>query len=1109
MKRLAYALGALVVLAALVVLVAPAYIDTPAVRAEIQRRLAHAVDGEVTWEALEIGLFPAPHGELRRVRIEMPDRLSAAADDVKAYLRLWPLLRGRAEIASFSVLRPEVRIQASGESEQQELDAVAAYRKVVEPLVQALQRFAPDTQLRIEQAAVDPGGLRELNANVRTAADGVDLELSAASAWWKRLSIKGRVEYASLAARAQVELDALVVDKDLPPATIRAQLRTDAKTVVEGDFDASLAAVAAAKGKLLLPAGKTPELSARVDVADLAKALALARLKVAGLDAIESAEGRLSADVAVSLAAQWQAKIEITKSDAAVKLAQLPWKLSAHSGHVTVTPEQVHVAGARGLVGDSTFENAAARIELGKAPRLSAASGRATVKLEQWLPWLQTKLPLEQIASASGSVDVALKRLALRFDRPAEVDFEAVATPRKVSAKLTALPQPVNLAGGTIHADAKRVRASGLQGSIGDSTFEGVAAEINLGKAPALSAASGRATVKLEQWFPWLQAKVPVEDLTALSGTVEVDVKRVALRFDRPAEVDFDAVATPRNVRAALKLLPGSVSVTGGSLRAGPEKVNLDKLAVEMLDARAQVSGSLSVKNTALELALSGGELGEKAMRWALERSGVPPRFEPKTPLRFAARRIAWAPDEPLEVDARVDFDGGPALGVVLAWKPEALEVRRLTIKDARSDAVLGATVAGDRIDTSFSGRLHGQSIPAMLRQPLPAASGDARGELRVSIDRKRPERTTAEGSLHIEALDLSWLAGRRAVVQRADLSTEGDRLRITQARLDVEEQVFDLRGEIRRTDQAPVIEARVESAGVMLDRLLPAPDPSAPKKKSSALWPLPVAGRVEVAAGFIQYKDYKIEPFDGILSLEPKRARLDVKEARMCGVSFPMEVEIQPEDASAAAHITIKNQPLERTLHCLTGGNVQITGNVDLKAELRVQGRRPHLVRGLTGTVETEVRQGRVKKFALLGNILSFRGIASVSEMKEEGFPYRAITAKGHFANGEFLVDESFFDSDAVRLAAQGRVDLLGANSQLTVLVGLLTHVERIAGAIPIIGDVFGGSMIALPMEVRGDIRDPVIVPLGPRAVTNQLLGIFERTLKLPGKLVPAPEAK
>jgi hypothetical protein len=38
----------------------------------------------------------------------------------------------------------------------------------------------------------------------------------------------------------------------------------------------------------------------------------------------------------------------------------------------------------------------------------------------------------------------------------------------------------------------------------------------------------------------------------------------------------------------------------------------------------------------------------------------------------------------------------------------------------------------------------------------------------------------------------------------------------------------------------------------------------------------------------------------------------------------------------------------------------------------------------------------------------------------------------------------------------------------------------------------------------VSGDIRDPLVVPLGPGAVTNELLGIFERTLKLPGELLP-----
>jgi hypothetical protein len=37
----------------------------------------------------------------------------------------------------------------------------------------------------------------------------------------------------------------------------------------------------------------------------------------------------------------------------------------------------------------------------------------------------------------------------------------------------------------------------------------------------------------------------------------------------------------------------------------------------------------------------------------------------------------------------------------------------------------------------------------------------------------------------------------------------------------------------------------------------------------------------------------------------------------------------------------------------------------------------------------------------------------------------------------------------------------------------------------------------------VSGDIRDPLVVPLGPAAVTSELAGIFTRTLKLPENIL------
>jgi hypothetical protein len=139
-----------------------------------------------------------------------------------------------------------------------------------------------------------------------------------------------------------------------------------------------------------------------------------------------------------------------------------------------------------------------------------------------------------------------------------------------------------------------------------------------------------------------------------------------------------------------------------------------------------------------------------------------------RTPLRFAAKRVAWAPQGTLEADARVDFDGGPQVAFALASKPKLLELPRIAIKDGASDAVLGASISRGSRARHFLRHSAGRSIAAMLRRPGPAtASGSAQGKLALTLDRKQPRRTIAEGRLRVEALDLSWLAGKRTLVEQ------------------------------------------------------------------------------------------------------------------------------------------------------------------------------------------------------------------------------------------------------------------------------------------------------------------------------------------------------
>jgi uncharacterized protein YhdP len=220
------------------------------------------------------------------------------------------------------------------------------------------------------------------------------------------------------------------------------------------------------------------------------------------------------------------------------------------------------------------------------------------------------------------------------------------------------------------------------------------------------------------------------------------------------------------------------------------------------------------------------------------------------------------------------------------------------------------------------------------------------------------------------------------------------------------------------------------------------------------------------------------------------------------------MTVEATPVGLTASVKVTAQKQQLQQAAHCLTNQTVLITGEFDLQANVASRGKLGELARNLEGSVTADMRDGSILKFALLGNILSLKGITELLKegaprVDEKGFPYHSIAIKGRFANGRFNVDEGAFRSDALGLAANGWISLTEPQSRLTVLVAPFSRVDELVRKVPLIGYVVGGAFTSVPVAVSGDIRDPLVVPLGPGAVGSEVLGIFERTLKLPVKLV------
>jgi hypothetical protein len=61
------------------------------------------------------------------------------------------------------------------------------------------------------------------------------------------------------------------------------------------------------------------------------------------------------------------------------------------------------------------------------------------------------------------------------------------------------------------------------------------------------------------------------------------------------------------------------------------------------------------------------------------------------------------------------------------------------------------------------------------------------------------------------------------------------------------------------------------------------------------------------------------------------------------------------------------------------------------------------------------------------------------------------------------------------------------------------VNRVQRIVGKIPVVGHILGGSLVSIPVKIKGKLSDPEVTFLSPAAVGSAFFGIIERTIKLP----------
>jgi hypothetical protein len=157
---------------------------------------------------------------------------------------------------------------------------------------------------------------------------------------------------------------------------------------------------------------------------------------------------------------------------------------------------------------------------------------------------------------------------------------------------------------------------------------------------------------------------------------------------------------------------------------------------------------------------------------------------------------------------------------------------------------------------------------------------------------------------------------------------------------------------------------------------------------------------------------------------------------------------------------------------------------------------------------VELQSRDGHFYYSKGLMRVLEFVNSTEIYRGKlpdpgKEGVDYKLIKIRAAFHNGKLIVEEAMLDGPALELVAKGEIDLMNQELNLMGLVAPLKTVDRVVKLIPVLRGILAGTLITIPLRIHGRLEDPKVTALSPSAIGSELLGIMQRTLGLPFKVI------
>jgi hypothetical protein len=691
----------------------------------------------------------------------------------------------------------------------------------------------------------------------------------------------------------------------------------------------------------------------------------------------------------------------------------------------------------------------------------------------------------------------------------AKIDIQDI----QLLARYDRIPYSVTIDRGEVSFDGERLGVRNLTGKVGNSSFSEVAARIGFGREPSLEVFSGRSILSLEEIYPWLSSyespQKAFKNFKSVKGRLSLSDMRLTGPLKSPEKWDFDTTGELKDLVVNTSHLPAPFSVTGGKFKLNPDKIVFTDFQTRFLDASLQVSGTLYDYQRGFEKAELdfSGRVTPKDVQWLSDFLAMEHSIQVRSPIRVSKAHLSWRKGAETTFKGDLAMLNGPEISLDVFQNSQELRINNLVIHDEISHAAIGLDLKGQRIGLAFSGDLSERTLDKIF-SGYQFQGGWLKGDFRATLLMDQLMQSTVQGRLEAKDLSVPWQLEKPLKIDTISLTGDGNHISIAEARFAWGEMPFVLSGDVSFSGKSVLLDVNLSTESVDLDQVTKSLRKGKNGKGAQDLSNLRVEGTIRFKSSSLKYERFIWEPFRADITFGQDGVEVNIEEAKLCGVSTPGVVKVNDQGMSLDVRPVFRSRELGPMVKCLLDREVRATGDFELKGRIFAKGKPEDLFKAMEGDIEFHAKDGRIYYWIGLSRILEFINVTEIyrgkfPDMQKEGLPYKLISMKGSLQNGTVIIKEVTLDCPTLEMAGQGEIDLAGGKVNLTVLVAPLKTVDRIIKKIPLVRDILAGTLVAIPVRVSGDLKDPKVTALSPSAIGSELLAIMKRTIGLPFKVI------